>query len=166
MWVTATPFDLGGSVADVWLMLSYVVLLGIGIAQSYVDIRTHRVYVAVTRTAFAWTASTLALHAVVVGEMEALVRMALCAVLLWGVFMVLARGNESSFGRGDVRLAPVIGMALGYLSFGAFVFGVVVMTGIGATWAIVAMLREGPHARIPYVPAMYGGLLAALVAQG
>ena len=165
MWVTATSFELGGSVADVWLMLSYVVLLGIGIAQSYVDIRAHRVYVAITRAAFAWTASTLALHAVVVGEMEALVRMAVCAFLLWVGFVLLARGNESSLGRGDVRLAPVIGMALGYLSFGSFVLGVAVMTGIGATWAIVAMLREGPHARIPYVPAMYGGVLTALLTQ-
>ena len=165
MWATATPFDSGGSAADAWLMLSYVVLMGIGVAQSYVDVRTHRVYVAVTCTAFVWTASTLALHAVVVGEPGALVRMAVCAFLLWGGFLVLARGNESSFGRGDVRLAPVIGMAIGYLSYGTLLFGVVVMTGIGATWAIVAMLREGPHARIPYVPAMYGGLLAALLAQ-
>ena len=165
MWVTATPFELGGSVADVWLMLSYMVLMGIGVAQSYVDIRTHRVYVAVTRAAFVWTASILALHAVVVGEPGALVRMAVCAFLLWAGFLLLARGNESSFGRGDVRLAPVIGMALGYLSYGTLLFGVVVMTGIGATWAIVAMLREGPHARIPYVPAMYGGVLTALLTQ-
>ena len=165
MWTTATPFESGGSVADIWLTLSYAVLVSIGIAQSYVDIKTHRVYVAVTRTAFIWTASTLAVHAVVVGEPTALVRMALCAVLLWGGFQLLARGKESSFGKGDVRLAPVIGMALGYLSYGTLLFGVVVMTGIGATWAIVAMLREGPHARIPYVPAMYAGLLAALLAQ-
>lgn len=166
MWATATPFDLGGSAADAWLLLSYVVLLGIGIAQSYEDIRTHLVYVAVTRAALVWTASTLALHSIVVGEPRAILRMAVCAFLLWVGFLLLARGNESSFGRGDVRLAPVIGMALGYLSFGTFVFGVVVMTGLGATWAIVAMLRDGPHARIPYVPAMYGGLLAALVARG
>ncbi len=165
MWATATPFDSGGSAADAWLMLSYVVLMGIGVTQSYVDVRTHRVYVAITRAAFAWTASTLALHAVVVGEPGALVRMAVCAFLLWAGFLLLARGNESSFGRGDVRLAPVIGMALGYLSYGTLLFGVVVMTGIGATWAIVAMLREGPHARIPYVPAMYGGVLTALLTQ-
>jgi leader peptidase (prepilin peptidase)/N-methyltransferase len=165
VWATATPFDSGGSAADAWLMLSYVVLMGIGVTQSYVDVRTHRVYVAITRAAFAWTASTLALHAVVVGEPGALVRMAVCAFLLWAGFLLLARGNESSFGRGDVRLAPVIGMALGYLSYGTLLFGVVVMTGIGATWAIVAMLREGPHARIPYVPAMYGGVLTALLTQ-
>lgn len=165
MWATATPFDLGGSAADAWLMLSYVVLVGIGIAQSYEDIRTHRVYVTVTHAAFVWTASTLALHAVIVGEPGALARMAVCAFLLWVGFLLLARGNESSFGRGDVRLAPVIGMALGYLSYGTLLFGVVVMTGIGATWAIMAMLREGPHARIPYVPAMYGGVLTALLTQ-
>ncbi len=165
MWTTATPFDSGGSAADAWLMLSYAVLVGIGVAQSYKDIRTHRVYVAVTRAAFVWTASTLAVHAVAVGDSGALVRMAVCAFLLWIGFLLLARGNESSFGRGDVRLAPVIGMALGYLSYGSMLFGVVVMTGIGATWAIVAMLREGPRARIPYVPAMYGGLIAALLAQ-
>lgn len=164
MWASATPFESGGSVADAWLIASYAVLVGIGIAQSYVDIKTHRVYVAVTRTALGWTAATLGVHALIVGAPDALVRMVVSAVVLWAGFRLIARNADDGLGAGDVRLAPVIGMALGYLSFGTLVAGVVAMTIIGASWAIVAMLRHGLHARVPYVPAMYGGLVVALLA--
>jgi leader peptidase (prepilin peptidase)/N-methyltransferase len=163
VWASATPFESGGAVADAWLVVSYSVLVGIGIAQSWVDIRTHRVYVAVTRAALLWTAATLDLHAVIVGEPDALVRGVVAAVVLWAGFRLIARGADDGLGAGDVRLAPVIGMALGYLSFGTLVAGVVAMTAIGASWAIVAMLRHGLHARVPYVPAMYGGLVVALL---
>jgi leader peptidase (prepilin peptidase)/N-methyltransferase len=166
MWATASPFDLGGVFADTWLTFSYVVLLGVGVAQSVVDIRTHRVYVAVTRGAMWWTGTMLAVHAVIVEEVDALVRMTISAVVLWFGFRLIARGNKDGLGKGDVRLAPVIGMALGYLSYGSLVIGVLAMTFIGAMWALLAMLRHGLDARVPYVPAMYGGLLVALIARG
>ena len=164
MWASATPFESGGSIADAWLIASYVMLVAIGIAQSYVDITTHRVYVAVTHIALWWTIATLGLHAVMVGKPDALVRMVVSAAVLWAGFRLIARGADDGLGAGDVRLAPVIGMALGYLSFGTLVTGVVMMTGIGAAWAVVALLRHGLRARVPYVPAMYGGLVIALLA--
>jgi leader peptidase (prepilin peptidase)/N-methyltransferase len=94
------------------------------------------------------------------------VRAAVSAVVLWVGFRLIARGNADGLGKGDVRLAPVIGMALGYLSYGTLIAGVVAMTAIGAIWAMVAMLRSGLHARVPYVPAMYGGLVVALITHG
>ena len=166
MWVTATSNDFGGSLATAWLVVSYAVLLIIGIGQSYVDIATHRVYVAATRIAGAWTAVTLGVHALVFGETGAVLRMAISALVMWVGFRLLARGAPDGIGKGDVRLAPVIGMALGYLSYGALVGGVLAMSMIGATWAIIAMLRHGLRTRVPYVPAMYGGLVVVLLTQG
>ncbi len=166
MWTTATPFESGGSVADIWLTLSYAVLVSIGIAQSYVDIKTHRVYVAVTHVAGVWAFVTLTVHALMIGEDDAIVRMAVSALVLWAGFHVLARTSAESVGYGDVRLAPVIGLALGYLSYASVVTGVLAMTLIGATWAIIAMLWHGKSARVPYVPAIYGGLVIALATQG
>jgi leader peptidase (prepilin peptidase) / N-methyltransferase len=166
VWVTATSTDFGGSPSGAWLAVSYAVLLIIGVAQSYVDITTHRVYVAVTRFAGAWMAVMLGAHALLFGEATAIVRMVVAAAVMWVGFRLLARGADDGLGAGDVRLAPVIGMALGYLSYGSLIAGVTAMTAIGAIWAIIAMLRHGLRARVPYVPAMYGGLVFALVTQG
>ena len=166
MWVAAASIERGGTFSTAWLVVSYAMLLLIGIAQSYVDITTHRVYVAVTHFAGVWTLSTLTIHALMIGEADAIVRMAVSALVLWAGFLLLARTSAESIGNGDVRLAPVIGLALGYLSYASVVTGVLAMTLIGATWAIIAMLRHGKGARVPYVPAMYGGLVIALATQG
>ena len=166
MWVSAASIERGGTFSTTWLVVSYAVLLLVGIAQSYVDITTHRVYVAVTHFAGAWTLSTLTVHALMIGEADAIVRMAASAVVMWAGFHILARTSTEGIGKGDVRLAPVIGLALGYLSYASVVTGVLAMTLIGATWAIIAMLRHGRNARVPYVPAMYGGLVIALATQG
>jgi len=166
VWVAAASIERGGTFSTTWLVVSYAMLLLIGIAQAYVDITSHRVYVAVTHFAGAWTLSTLTIHALTIDEADAIVRMAASAVVLWVGFRLLARTSAESIGKGDVRLAPVIGLALGYLSYASFVTGVLAMTLIGAIWAIIAMLRHGKSARVPYVPAMYGGLVIALATQG
>ena len=148
------------------MVLSYAVLLSIGVIQSFEDVDTHRVRVAVTHLAGVWTAMTLGVATVIDSNFTALLRMLAAAGVTWFLLWVLGRFSRGSVGTGDLRLAPVVGAALGYLSIDALAIGMAGMSTIGAIWGVSALVRYGRSARIPYVPSMYSGLLIALLVHG
>jgi leader peptidase (prepilin peptidase)/N-methyltransferase len=147
-------------------VLTYAVLIAIGVVQSFEDIDTRRVHVLTTRMSGVWVFGMLGASALVTGETGALIRMVLCALALWGIFAVLDRVTRGGIGRGDRRLAPVIGAATGYLSVEAFAFSLLAIAVVGFVLAVVAVIRAGVQTRIPFVPVMYGGVLVAVIAHG
>jgi leader peptidase (prepilin peptidase)/N-methyltransferase len=92
--------------------------------------------------------------------------MILGAATLWALLWALARFSRGGVGRGDLRLAPCIGAAMGFVSIDALLTGIVGMSLVGAAWAVAKLVRQGRGALVPFVPSMYVGLLIAVVAHG
>ena len=147
-------------------MVSYAVVMAVGVVQSYEDVDTHRVRIALTHVVGTWIVATLGVAALVASDLASFVQMILGAATLWALLWALARVSRGGVGRGDIRLAPFIGAALGFLSFDAVITGIIGMSLVGAMWALVVLVRQGRSARIPFVPSMYAGLLLALVVHG
>jgi leader peptidase (prepilin peptidase)/N-methyltransferase len=108
-------------------------------------------------------ACLLAVAAVAGGDVHGLVRAALGAVVLFLVYLVLALLAPSGLGMGDVKLAGVLGVYLGWLGWGAVAFGAMAGFVVQAVVALVllATRRIGLRGELPFGPAMLAG--AALV---
>lgn len=140
--------------------------MAVGVVQSYEDVDTHRVRVALTHAVGVWILTTLGIAAAVESDLQSFTRMFIGAAVLWVLLRVLARVSHGGVGRGDLRLAPFIGAALGFLSLDALITGILGMSLVGAAWAVAALIRRGRSARIPFIPALYAGLLLELVVHG
>lgn len=104
-----------------------------------------------------------------ISEREAdLVRGLLAAVSYWGLFLVIwltARGQ--GFGFGDVRLAALLGLFLGFHSWRVLVWGLFITALIGGVPAVVLLLRgKSRSTLLPYGPPLILGAWVAIALLG
>ncbi|NVM94447.1 prepilin peptidase [Arthrobacter wenxiniae] len=92
-------------------------------------------------------------------------RTVLGGVVLWAAYVVLRLVYPAGMGYGDVKLAFVLGLYLGFVSWGAVLWGTVLAFLLGALWGLALMiLRRGTgKTQIPFGPFMLAGALAMLV---
>lgn len=81
-----------------------------------------------------------------------------CA-LLFAFYLLLALAYRNGMGFGDVKLAAVVGLYLGWLGWPQFVVGAFAAFFLGGVFAIVLLLlrRTGRRHGIPFGPWMLGG---------
>jgi leader peptidase (prepilin peptidase)/N-methyltransferase len=136
----------------------------LGIALSGIDLATRRLPDVLVLPAYPVLAVLLAAAAAVSGDWGALLRAVLGAAVLFGFFFALALVSPRSMGFGDVKLAGVLGLVLGYFSwwtlavgaFAGFLLGAVVGVGLMASGS------AGRKTAIPFGPFMVAGALLAL----
>ena len=87
---------------------------------------------------------------------------------MFAVYFVLALISPSSMGMGDVKLALVIGLLLGWFGLNAWLIGLLAAFIVGGVIAIVALLlrRVTLKGSIPFGPSMLAGALIALLVVG
>ena len=105
--------------------------------------------------------------AVLEGSFEPLLRAAIGAVVLFGLFFALVIAYPQGMGFGDVKLAGVIGGALGFVSYPAVVVGAFSAFVIGTVVGIVLMTVRHATGKtaVPFGPAMVAGALLAIFAS-
>ena len=82
---------------------------------------------------------------------------------LWLVYGAQHFLLPDAIGRGDVKLAGVLGLYLGWLGLDAWIWGVVGGMLAGGLWGVVLLLRGRRRTHFPYGPFMIGGALAAVL---
>jgi leader peptidase (prepilin peptidase)/N-methyltransferase len=96
----------------------------------------------------------------------AALRTVLGGAVLWAVYVVLRLVYPAGMGYGDVKLAFVLGLYLGFVSWGAVLWGTFLAFVLGALWGLALMIsRRGTgKTQIPFGPFMLAGALVALMA--
>jgi leader peptidase (prepilin peptidase)/N-methyltransferase len=86
--------------------------------------------------------------------------------LAGGVLLALALASPGGMGLGDVKFALVLGLALGWLSWGAVVAGLLGAFLLGGLAAVTALLvlRAGRKTQLPFGPWLALGTLLAVLA--
>lgn len=141
-----------------------LVLAGAGIALALIDLEHHRLPFSVTATATAATVPFLVADVLRNGGGHigpSLVSAAVWALVYGGVWFVTAgRG----MGLGDVALAPLLGLTLGWLGWGASLTGLLGGFVLGAIVGVILMAtgRVGRRSRVPHGPFMLAGAAAGL----
>jgi leader peptidase (prepilin peptidase)/N-methyltransferase len=107
----------------------------------------------------------LAVPAVANGDWHSYLRALLGMAALYGFYFALAFVYPSGMGFGDVKLAGVLGLLLGWLGWGALVvgafFGFLLGGVVGA--ALLLARRAGRRTAIPFGPFMLAGAFLAVL---
>ncbi len=147
---------------------AFLWLAGVGIALAAIDIDTKRLPNALTLPSYVVGGVLLLLPAVVDGDWSAYLRAWLGAAGLFAFYFLLALVYPAGMGFGDVKLAGVLGLYLGWLGWGVLVVGGFLGFLLGGVLGGLLMVvgRAGRKTKIPFGPFMIlGAFLAVFVGQ-
>ena len=142
-----------------WQLPAFLLLAVAGVLLAVIDLQHRLLPNRVVLTTLVCGAALLAVAAVADGSWTALVRAVLGAAVLFAVFLVLAVLSPSGLGMGDVKLAAVLGLFLGWLGWGVVLLGAVAGFVVQAVLALVllAIGRVRRDSDLPFGPAMLVG---------
>jgi leader peptidase (prepilin peptidase) / N-methyltransferase len=88
------------------------------------------------------------------------------AGILWAAYFAMAVAYPSGMGFGDVKLAGVLGLHLGWIGWGALTVGAFAAFVLGGVFAVALMAggRAGRRSGIPFGPWMLAGAGLGVVA--
>lgn len=147
-----------------WLLPAHLVFIGLTTVLTVTDLDEKLIPNRVLYPGTAVVAILLAVGAVAEDRVGDLGRGALAGTAFFAVLLVVALLSRGGFGMGDVKMAVVIGLVLGFwgwrvLAQGLFLTGI--FGGIPALW-LMATGKVGKGDELPYGPAMILGAWAAL----
>jgi leader peptidase (prepilin peptidase)/N-methyltransferase len=146
--------------AQIIVLVAFLYLAAVSVALAMIDLDTHTLPNKILLPAYPVGAVLLTAAALAGGDPGRLLSALIGAAALFGLYLALALISPGGMGLGDVKLAGVLGLYLGWLgwaplgvgAFGAFLLGGVF--GIG----LLVTRKAGRRSSIPFGPWM---LLAA-----
>lgn len=165
--------SLGGLLGWDWMLLLLWPLVPVGVVLGYVDWHTRLLPKALVLPATAYALAFGLVRWPVAGDSADLVRGAISLLVVRSVFWLLWFIRSAGMGFGDVRLAALLGLVLGYVGWAEVVLGVyAAFLGFAVPFVILALVRRDrsvmrrayPFGPFLLVGAWIGLLLGAPVA--
>lgn len=130
-----------------------------------IDIRTHRLPNRIVLPTLAALVVVGGVDAMVSGDSTAMIRATWGMLILGGFYAALRLLSREGMGGGDVKLAAVIGLILGWHSWQALAVGAASAFVLGALFAVSLMMlrRADGSTRIAFGPWMILGALLGIV---
>jgi leader peptidase (prepilin peptidase) / N-methyltransferase len=139
------------------------------VALTWIDLREQRLPREISYTALVLGAVALTIAALIRDEPERIWQMALGAVIAVVIIGGIYLASRGGMGDGDVRLAPLLGLYLGWLNPGIVPVGLFYGFLLGAVVGVAAMAvgSAGRKTALPFGPFLAAGtVLAVLTGQG
>lgn len=151
-----------------WLLPAHVVLAALTTVLVVTDLDEKLIPNRVLYPGTALAAALLAIGAVGTDRVADLGRGALAGVGYFALLLVVALASRGGFGMGDVKLAVVLGLFMGFWGWRVLASGLFYTGMIGGIPALVmiATRRAGRGDELPYGPAMVLGCWTALALGG
>lgn len=148
-----------------WAGLPAYLLFGwLAVALVWIDADVHRLPDGLVLPAYPALGALVALGAAGLGDWGSLLRAVACMAGLFALYLVMAWISPSSLGFGDVKLAGLIGLVLGWIGVPQALLGVLAGFLVGGVVALVMLAgrRVGLRSHIAFGPAMLVGAFLAL----
>ena len=148
-----------------WELFAFAVLTSALVSQSIVDAATHRLSRRITISTVVLGAPLLVIAALV-GENPGRLAVAFFyAGLLFFTFLLLWAVSRGGIGGGDVRLAIVMGMYLGWLGAAYVLVGILVASVLGGLAAVLLLIsrRANRSTRLAFGPYLAIGTLVSMM---
>jgi leader peptidase (prepilin peptidase) / N-methyltransferase len=156
-----------GDYAQWSLLPAYLYLGAVGAALTLIDLDVHRLPDLIVLPSYPIALVLLLVPTVVTGHWGYLLRAVLAGLALFVVYFVLALVSPGGggLGFGDVKLAGVLGLLLGWLGWGPVVVSVMAAFLIGGVLALALLLarRASRSTQIAFGPSMILGAWVALM---
>ncbi|UDY23071.1 prepilin peptidase [Nocardioides sp. Kera G14] len=149
-----------------WLLAAALALFAAtSIALAFIDAETHRLPDAVVGPAYVLCGTLLAVTSAMTGDWPALVRGAAGLVLLGGGYYAVHMVRPDGMGFGDVKLAGLVGLVTGYVSWAALAVGAFAAFLLAGCYAVVLLAAHRAHRRsgVAFGPWMLAGGWVGLV---
>ena len=164
-WASLT-FRIGGQ-AHWSLLPAYLYLGAIGAALTLIDLDVHRLPDLIVLPSYPIVFVLLFVPTVVTGQWDALLRGVLAGLALFVGYLILAliSPGGGGLGFGDVKLAGVLGLLLGWLGWSPAIVSVLAAFIIGGFIALILLLlrRTSRSSSIAFGPSMILGAWVALM---
>ncbi len=147
------------AVAGALALVAFLYLAAITVALSAIDIDVHKLPNKIVLPSYLVGAVLLGAAALVGGDLEALGRTAAGAGILVAFYLILAIVKPGGMGMGDVKLAGVLGLYLGFLGWEQLIVGAMGAFLVGGIFGVAVLIaRRGKGGRmIPFGPWMFAG---------
>ncbi|WP_343922732.1 prepilin peptidase [Rhodoglobus aureus] len=159
-WVpTSTVVSTGEYVGAALVLVAYLYLAAVSVALALIDIDHHRLPNSIVLPGYVVAAVLLGAAAVLIADYAALLSAVIGAVAMFGFYFLLALVYPRGMGMGDVKLAGVLGVFLGFLGWQTLVVGAFAAFFLGGIFsiALVLMRRASRTSAIPFGPWMLLG---------
>ena len=147
-----------------WILPALLYLAAISIALTMIDLELRRLPNAIVLPSYPVAAALLTLAALAEGEPGRLLRSAICGAALYSFYFLLMVINPRGMGFGDVKLAGVLGLYLGWFGWEHAIVGGFLAFVVGGLVGIALMIvgRADRKTQIPFGPYMILGAWLAL----
>jgi leader peptidase (prepilin peptidase)/N-methyltransferase len=168
--IFAPPIINATSLATTWsavlALVAYLYLAAISLSLALIDLGTRRLPNAIVMPGYLVGAVLLASSSVLSADFGSLLRAAIGCVALGFAYLLMAVIAPGGMGFGDVKLAGVLGLFLGWIGWGALVVGSIGAFLLGGIFGIILILahRGGRKTAIPFGPWMLVGAWIGIVA--
>lgn len=149
-------------------VIAFAFLGVLGVALSAIDVAVNRLPDRLTLPAIPLLIALLGIAAVIGHQGGALVRALFGGLALGGCFLLLALARPGQLGGGDIKLAVLVGLALGWLGWPTLIAGPAfgfVFAGFAAL-VLLALRRATLRTQICFGPFLLAGSLIGMLAAG
>lgn len=145
-----------------WALPAWLYLAAVSIALGLIDLEAHRLPDVIVLPSYPVALALLALGAADPGgtaDWVALLHAAIGGAAFFAVYFAILVVYPAGMGFGDVKLAGVLGLYLGFVGWGALVVGWFAAFLLGGLFSLglVAARRAGRRSSIPFGPWMLAG---------
>jgi leader peptidase (prepilin peptidase)/N-methyltransferase len=165
---TAVPTAAAPLVAALLELVAFLWLAGASVALAIIDVEHHRLPDAIVLPSYAVGLVLLGTSSALSGEGDALLRGVVGMAALFVFYLALALVKPGAMGLGDVKLAGVLGLWLGWLGWGELVVGAFAAFLLGGLFSMVllATRRAQRTGGIPFGPWMLAGAWVGVLVGG
>lgn len=163
LWSTVT----GAAQPWTWVVLvAYLYFAAVAIALTLIDLDTRRLPDSIVLPSYVVAAILFTLACLVGAPWDAVLRAGIGMAGLYAFYFSLRFVRPAGMGGGDVKLAGVVGLYLGWLSWDALAVGAIAAFALGGVFGLmlIATRRAGRTSAIPFGPWMIAGAVAGLLA--
>ncbi|MEV8369733.1 prepilin peptidase [Microbacterium sp. NPDC064584] len=141
------------------VLIAYLYFAAISIVLTLIDLDTHRLPNAIVLPSYPVAIGLLTLAALFSADWPALLRAGIGMAILYAFYFLLRLIRPGGMGGGDVKLAGIIGLYLGWIGWGALAVGAFFAFFYGGVFGIGLMIarRAGRKTAIPFGPWMILG---------
>jgi leader peptidase (prepilin peptidase)/N-methyltransferase len=158
-WLLATQVTTTSFAAFALVSVALLYFAAISIALGLIDIDTHRLLDSIVLPSYIVAGVLLGAAALVSGDLGAIIRAAIGMAAMYLAYLAMVVVYPAGMGWGDVKLAGVLGLYLGWNGWGALAVGAFAAFALGGLFSLVLVIlhRANRKSKIPFGPWMLLG---------